>query len=339
MLLKESNCMIPPRNPGDVFLLFYDLPYDFNVDLPLIAGPDVYLDRTPQEVLDHRYEDEGGDKEHRLLVSYVLPGYGLPGMGVVHCCLRCPGNLTAKLGPLERFFLSIGALRLRKPIGIRVAGVFKLGQGDDLIKDPGLFHLTSSWQPNAEARYSAEDIEFGAKIAERTLHLWNLKCKRLNNAIVFFSQVTYGLIKSFQMAYLALFCALEALFVPTENKKAISLANRTANFLSCFPFPEPPLNDWLRDAYIRRSNLAHGKQEFIPLEKAPLSEEKQLAFGRLHEITRLSILGFMSLADNQLESLSKGSGKKLQKELDSIVPASGQFIDGQQMWCAEFKDS
>jgi len=324
--------MIPPRNSGDVFLLFRQLPYDFGKDLPLCAGPDVYLDRTPRDVLDHRYEDKDMDKEHRLLVSYVLPGYDLPGMGLVNCCLRCPGNLTAGLGTHERFFLSIGALRLRKPVGIKVAGVFKLGQGDYLIEDPGLFHLTSSWQPNATARYSAEDIESGAKIAERELHLWNLKCKRLTSAIVFFSQATYGLIKSFPMAYLALFCALEALFVPDSNK-AKTLANRASKFLDGFKFPEP-LRDWLEKEYTRRSNLAHGVQDFIPLEKAPLSEKKKLALGRLHEITRLSILGFMSLTDNQLESLSKRSGQELQKELDSIVPPSGRFLEGQEMWCA-----
>lgn len=317
-------------NPGDVFLLFRQLPYDFGKDLPLCAGPDVYLNRTPQEVLDHRYKDEDSNKEHRILVNYVLPGYGLPGMGLVNCCLRCPGNLTAGLGTHERFFLSIGALRLRKPVGIKVAGVFKLGQGDYLIEDPGLFYLTSSWQPK-DTCYSAQDIEFGAKIAEWQLHLWSLKYERINSAMVLFSQATFT--GYFQLAYLALFCALEALFVP-KGKKAESLANQTAKFLSSFTFPEPPLNDWLKREYIRRNNLAHGVQDFIPLGKAPLPEKKKLALGRLHEITRLSILGFMSLGDDELRSLFGSSGKRLENQLDSIAPASGRFLEGQKMWCA-----
>ncbi len=71
---------LPEPDQGDIFLLFNDLPYDFNADLPLPIGSGVCIDTTPQEWLDS--SDQG-------LADYLLPGYSLPGVVLNNCCLRC----------------------------------------------------------------------------------------------------------------------------------------------------------------------------------------------------------------------------------------------------------
>lgn len=307
----------PPIQPGDTFLLFDNFPYGFKEPLPLAVGPNVYLDVTPQGVLD--------------VINPPLAdlGFGLS----QYYCLRSPVAEVRQSGlePSDLFFLSITALRLRAPLAIKVVLQFKREGNTSYIK-PFLF--TSPCQPDPNAPYSAEDIRLSAKIAERQLELYNSDYKRIMSAMVLFSQVTCSFSKSFQMAYLALFAALEALFVSKEEyAKAKPLARRAANFLSSFKSQfSAPLKDWLEEEYkCGRNKLVHGVQDVVPWSKE-LSEEKRLVLGRLHEIARLSILGFMS--DNtKLESLSRNTGKQLQKELDSLSPATGRFLNGQRVWC------
>lgn len=316
----------PQARPGDTFLLFHKLPYDFKEDLPLPLGPNVYLDKAPFSVLD--------TVDPRALADYVLPGYHLPSLAVVNCCLRSPadGVRPFGLGPRDLLFVSIAALRLRAPIGLKIVGQFDLCEHQPVIRNPTLFHLVSPWQPDGNARYSAQDMRLAAQIAERQIKIAELKCRRLTSALVLFSQVTCGHSRSFQMAYLALFAALEALFAPQGNK-AKNLAARTENFLSPFKFPEP-LSDWLEKEYkAGRSGLVHGVRDVVPWEKSPISEAKANVFGRLHELTRLCILGFVSLDDDKLASLSRTNGKQLQKEMDNLRPAAGRFLEGQRVWC------
>ena len=58
---------------GDLYLLFHQLPFDFDKDLPLDLGPGVCLDSTPQYLLDNA---------EPALADYVLPGYHLSGTGL-----------------------------------------------------------------------------------------------------------------------------------------------------------------------------------------------------------------------------------------------------------------
>lgn len=316
----------PPIQPGDAFLLFFpNFPYGFNEVLPLAVSPNVYLDATPQDVRTVTPELDS------LLTRYDYHSlvYDKLCSDLDAYCLRSP---VAKESS-QRFFLSIAALRLRVPLIIKIACKFELSK-DKVNKSLALYNLKSPWQLETDAQYSAEDIRLSAKIAERQLELYNSDYKRIISAMVLFSQVTCGFSKSFQMAYLALFAALEALFVSKEEyAKAKPLARRAANFLSSFKSQfSAPLKDWLEEEYkCGRNKLVHGVQDVVPWSKE-LSEEKRLVFGQLHEIARLSILGFMS--DNtKLESLSRNTGKQLQKELDSLSPATGQFLNGQRVWC------
>ena len=314
----------PPTKPGDSFLLFDTLPYDFREDLPLPVGLNVYLDDTPQNVLRSANPPS--------LAHYVLPGFGSPGRRLTNCCLRSPAcdDRPAQLTPTDLFFLSVTALRLRAPIGVAIAGQFDLGRDDCLIENPTLFHLMSPWHPDGNACYSGEDVRFAAQLAERQMQIAERKYTRLLSAVVLFSQVTCGHSKSFQMTYLALFSALEALFVP-KGDRARTLARRVANFLAHLRFPGS-LHDWLKKEYEDgRNKLSHGVQDVTPWTR--IGESQSRAFGRLHEVTRLCILGSMSLDDQKLASISGSAGERLQKELDSLQPGRGRFLDGQRMWC------
>jgi len=310
--------------PGDVILLFSSFPYGFDEPLPLAVGPTIYLAWTPRDVLNA--------VDPPSLADLVLPGYHLPAI-VPNCCLKSPITDIKPPGIDNSylFFQSIAALRLHAPLAMKIAGQFEVGSQDELIKNPILYYLSSSYHPDIGARYSGEDIRRSKEICDRIIYIGGSNYYRLNNALVLFSQVTSGFSKSFQMVYLSLFATLESIFVP-KKPYAKTLARRIANFLSHFEFPQPMnMEDWLEREYINgRSNLAHGVKDMIPL--TGIRGANSTAFGRLHEITRLCILGFLSIDDMELDSLSRLKSTQLQQKLDNLSPATGRFLEGQRMW-------
>jgi hypothetical protein len=286
-------------------------------------GVSVYLDNTPQGVLD--------SVDPSALADYVLPGYHLPGHGLVNCCLRCPAGQPQQSSPdvSVLFFESLTALRLRAPLSIEVAGQFRLGSNDDLIQEPTLYQVFSPWQPVATARYTTADIASANDIAIRFRQVSESSYHKLKSATVLFAQVTCGHSKSLQMAYLALFAALEALFTPRGNY-ASTLACRISTYLQPFSFPGS-LRDWLEEEYrTGRNNIAHGVQNIAPRITAQGNGTE--VFGKLHEITRLSILGFLSLDEQKLAAHSTATGTELQNMLNSLGQARGRFVDDQQYW-------
>ncbi|HMH08763.1 MAG TPA: hypothetical protein VK579_18955 [Terriglobales bacterium] len=311
---------LPSPKIDDVFLLFYELPFDFSGQLPLALGPGICLDDTPWGLLD---------TVPPALADSILPGYHLrPSPPRNHCCLRSYDVSIPHFGPDTLLFVSLSALRLRAPLGMHIAGSFTLGPTDNQISKSNLYQLRSPWQPQRERHYTPTDISAAADIASRLIQIDNLGYKRITTALVYFSQVTVGLSESFQLSYLGLFAALEALFVLTGNKAA-TLGARVSSFLAAFDFPED-LVQWLSKEYrVGRNNIAHGVHEVS--FRTGLSDVRGRAFGRLHEIVRLCILGFMALRDEQLNALSTMTGTKLQKALDTLGPASGRFIEGQRM--------
>ena len=313
---------LPEPNQGDVFLLFHQLPYDFSAELPLPLGLGVCLDTTPQEWLDS--SDQG-------LADFLLPGYSLPGTGLNNCCLRCFYHPSPEegLSPRDLLFLSVFALRLHSPIDIRIGGEFRLGGEDDRILDPERYEMSSLWNRENSGHYTPAAITASALIGDRLVEVEKLGLTRLQTALIFFGQVTIGFSQSLQLSYIGLFAALEALFVPSRNKAA-TLARRVSNFLSNFPFPEL-MEKWIKDEYINgRNKLAHGIHDATFRSK--LGPSRHQAFGRLHEITRLSLLGFLSLGNEELSELCNGSGNSLQKALDKLSGASGAFLKNQKMW-------
>lgn len=311
----------PLAGPGDNILLFGRLPnYLVLEELPLAAGPGVYLDKIPRSVLDGASPPEFAD--------YVLPGYHVDRALWSDYCLRSPQAeyREAEVEPGVLLFNCVAALRLRAPMEIRIEGWFELGKNNE-VKNPRLLHLKSAWQPDWVGGYSAHDVALAADIARRQLELWRRKYQRIVTGTMLFLQVTCGFSRSFQMSYLGLFSALEALFVPPQKKKDVTLADRAARFLA---LPKR-VGDWLRGEYgSGRNRLAHGDDDAVPWTN--LRDERAQAIGGLHEVTRLSILGFMSLENEKLEELSERSAKRVQSKLDALAPAVGRFMEGQQMW-------
>ncbi len=318
----------PTYKKGDVFLLFHKLPFDFNSGkLPLDILQNLYLDKTPFDLL----ESFGP-----ALAGQVLPGYGVPGLGVVCCCLRYDSGTNEYPGfaPKDLLFISTVALRLRKPIPIKIAAQFEVSAEDDTYENPELFELGAPWNPNGDLRYSEKDISEASFIAKDLIQIpeREYKHKRITSAIIYFSQVTCGFSKSFQLSYFGLFAALEALFSP-QNNKAKTLASRVSKFLVHFQhnFPED-ISNWIEKQYVERGKLIHGSQDIVPW--TGIRDSRATAFGRLHEITRLCILGFLSLDQSKHISLSQKAGKTLQNDIDALGPASGGYLEGQRMFLA-----
>lgn len=313
---------IPQSKPGDIYLLFHDFPYDFSHDLPLSIAPGVCVDKTPQEWLDSA--EQG-------LADYLLPGYSLPGMGMNNCCLRC-FSLTKseeKLTFENLLFIALLSLRLHFPLNIRIGGQFRVGNDDDRILDPKLYELSSPWSINSSFFYRPSDFKVAAQIVQRFIKAEELCFNRIITGLIFFSHVTLGQVKSYQLSILGLFAALEALFVPVGNK-ATTISKRISNFLSNFDFPDP-MNEWIKNEYInRRHKLAHGIHDATFGTK--LRPDRFQDFGRLHEICRLSLLGFFSLDNQKLEELSKLKGNSLQSALDKLSPAAGGLLNDQKCW-------
>jgi hypothetical protein len=311
----------PPREPGDTFLLFSQFPGQLLLeDLPLAVGPDVYVETTPVDVLENA--------DPPAFADFVLPGYHVDWTLWSNRCLRCPraGNRASKREPGVLLFNSLAALRLWDPARICIEGKFELGK-NEAMENAVLFHLKCPSPFDASSFYSPADVASAAAIAQRQLELWELGYQRVVTATTLFLHVTCGFSVSFQMSYLGLCSALEALFVPQGAKKATTLANRAARFLT---LPET-VGDWLEGEYgCGRNRLAHGDDDAVPWGK--LREERRLAFGALHEIARLCILGFASLENGELAALSVKSAKRVQGRLDALAPAAGRFMDGQGPW-------
>jgi hypothetical protein len=307
---------ISESKPGDIYLLFHDLPYDFSQELPISLGPGVCVDMTPHNIL---HSAEKG------LSDYVLPSFNLPGTGINNCCLRCYSNikLTENIKTENLLFLSLLSMRLHNPLKIRIAGQFLVGEADDPILEPKLYELTAPWSIGGS--YNPSDFVAVEKLVQRLIEADKLELNRLITALIFFSHVTLGQVGSYQMATLGLFTSLEALFVPTGHK-AQSISKRISLFLHNFNFPNGRLDEWIKSEYINtRHKLAHGIHDAAFGMKA--RSDRYRKFGILHDICRISLLGFLSLNDSILKTMSETNGKELQRIIDTMSPVTGETLN------------
>ena len=307
--------------PGDIYLLFHDLPFDFSQDLPLSLGSGICVDMTPHNLL---YSAEKG------LSDYILPGFSLPGTGINNCCLRCYsiGEVSGNLTTENLLFLALLSMRLHNPLNIRIAGQFQVGEDNDPVLHPKLYELSTPWSTGGS--YNPSDFVVIEKILGRLIEADKLRFCRLATALIFFSHITLGQIASYQMATLGLFSSLEALFVP-NGSKAKTISERISRFLSNYHFPNGRLDEWIKHEYINtRHKLAHGIHDATFSIKA--RSDKYRKFGLLHEICRLSLLGFLSLDDSILKEMSKANGKVLQRNIDSLSPVPGTIFTTINFW-------
>lgn len=307
---------------GDVVLLFFRLPYNYDDDLPITIVPALEIAETPFSALNSTSE------EH--MSCYVLPGHKLPGMGINHCCLVSPISCKPPVG-ISRdalLFLFITALRLIAPAIIEISGQFEYGGEEDPIRNPRLYNMRSTWQPAHDYSYCGLDFVNAGKLLIPIINCMNGNLGRLKYAFMLFSQVTCGFSLSYQMSVLALFAALEALFAPHKGNYGMLLGSRVGRYLAKFD-TDRSLEKWLSDQYIReRHSLSHGFWQFSP--DVEHTSERNMNFGKLHEIVRLCLLGFLSEDADNLSFMFL-RGRKLQSKLDNLPPANGIFLQGQHM--------
>jgi len=307
-------------------LLFHSFPYDFDVDLPIGLSSNVYLDNTPQEFLE---------SIDPALADYILPGYHLPGMDLTHCCLRysCDIKNLNKIDPTYLFFSTITALRLQSPRPLSIAGKFKIDPTGNDMDDIELFQMDSVWNPSQDFHeYNEGEIKTASQIIKIIIQDPVLGYKRLSTASIYFSQITCGFSKSYQLSFIGLFACLESLFVPEGPCKGKTLGRRISNFLKPFTFPFE-ISSWIEKEYRNgRNKYAHGVLDIAPSTKIRTSRIK--AFGRLHEITRLCLLGFFSLESSIIQNLNSCGKRKLQTELDKLPAVTGKYLINQSPFCS-----
>jgi hypothetical protein len=226
------------------------------------------------------------------------------------------------------------AFRLRAPVAVQSIGDFTLSDDGLSLQSLNLYKVVSPWQPDPAAYYTDRDARFASGIARRLLSALDPKYGRVAQAIALFWQITMGQYLAFPGAYLALYAVLEHLFVP-DKTKATTLANRASSFLSGFTAPATwCIQQWLRQDYDHgRSKLAHGDIRDVNPWQPGLDPDKEKRLGRLHEICRLCILGFISLPDHELQTIGRATGTRLQKQIEQLAPATGRFLKHQRMWC------
>jgi hypothetical protein len=324
---------------GEVFLLFQKLPYDFHSGkLPIKILDDLYFDDTPVELLDSRSLYSEGDDvnrllEHACLVNIVLPYHNLPGTGVNHCCLRRETLRTSQYHDLPAsslFAHFITALRLQKPCAIVGGGQFEVGSDDEPIKKPAPWSRTTVHNPGDAGRYSKADIEVSSNITKDLLEIRQSNNEsHIESALIYFSQVTQGFSVSLQLSYLGLWAALEALFQPTGTNKAETIARRITAYLSGFLANDEDMKSWLKTEYRkRRSEFIHGSH-IAPPDLQNVRKGK-VAFRKLHEVTRLCLLGFLSMEKSERRQVFQKKG--MQKKLDSLACAEGKYLNKQRMY-------
>jgi hypothetical protein len=331
--------------PGDVFLLFQEIPYDFDDrgEPPIKILENLYFDWTPQKLLDSKRfsSDRPDDLRNSALVNMVRSGPRR------HYCLRYEnGKINQNPDKIaELFSIFITALRLQKPCLIEVAGRFTFGGDDEPMQDTDLLLcLTSVHNLTDGSYYSQNDLQHSSDITKDLLEILQSGDENwIKSALTYFSQVTQGFSQySLQLSYLGLWAALEALFQHEDEKIGKTLAKRiTAYLFSGFGFPHfdspQDMEEWLKNEYKhRRNRFAHGSHIATPtlqnITKAPD------AFSKLHEITRLCLLGFLTFDKSERTQILQQTGKQLQHTLDNLGQARGKYLDQQQMYLREGKD-
>jgi hypothetical protein len=312
-------------NRGDKVLLFTNLPYDYQSDLPVSPTAGVTVDNPPYSLLETRDDDH--------LPCYLLPGIRLPGFGMNHCCFvsKASEPMPKNTSREDFLFLYLTALRLLAPADISVASHFEYGSDDEPVSLAALVNTHSAWQPNPEYRYTGALLMYAGELLDRIVGCLTAGPIRLKYAFTLFSQVTNGFSRSYQMAVLGLYSALEALFSPSGARKndAQTLGTRVGAYLSAYDTGKT-LGDWITLHYRdERHSLSHGFWHFSPDHAQ--AQERSVDFGKLHETVRLSLLGFLSMSAAEAKFLEL-RGRKLQHALDSITSASGQFLQNQRMW-------
>ena len=265
---------------------------------------------------------------------YIYPSanidYGGSDLAICHEC-------HSKEAENNDFWLLMLAFRLFKPCHIFVSGMFR-GTLERPLKVFNLYWTSTGINSKEAWEFSLKDLE--------TVYMLFSKLKkgqscddhhRLSVAISIFSAVTLGHSHNYSMLYKALFSALESLLGSPGEGKIIS--QRLGSVFEGTQYLKQDDFDWIKDEYDRRRNMvSHGNPIFWRDDIGKLDfnvgEEKNNTILRLHEITRLTLLGFFGLDSKLLSEYGKIVKKNKFKEWwnSNDIKASDEYLSGQRMF-------
>jgi hypothetical protein len=285
--------------------LFRDFPFNFQNEAQVEINENMYLKMLPHHLLSLK----SNDPERIRLASYVLPGYGLPGMHFPNVSL-VTSNLTSEESH-RQVWQFLAAIRLFYPLFISVAGNFVIGKEEYPIDCPmGLHWLHSYIRPQTQFDLEQEQISYIKLLFSKIQHFDanQEKYRRLITSLTFFRQVTLGFSISFEMNYQHLFNALEALFLPVKEK-AKELGERIQAFINP---RDDKLGKWLRKEYSKgRSGIGHGEPDFVYGNyQVNTKNFNRLMF--VHEILRYCLLKFIYQEEGFLHTHSSKRKEHLQ---------------------------
>lgn len=320
---------ISPLKQGDMVMLFHHFPFAYDRALPLQIGPGVCMDNTPFGLLD---SIENG------LIDFILPGYSIEGFHRNATCFRCYlSEVDTTIAQDELLFYSLLALRLQTPRFFNCGGTFIVGDNEQPIIKPTRYAWSCFWSAKKPHHLTLKKITDSLIISKRLIEVKQSEFKRIHDGLLFFANSSMAGSTSLPLRYIGLFGALEAIFCPNKTKSK-TLSKRASSFLCQFhrqfsklKIGSKKMGEWIEDQYIRvRSQIVHGTYD------SKLQIEKDITgyqnYGILHEITRLSLLGFISLENDLLSKLSESSGVALQRTIDNLNSASGNYLTNQRIW-------
>lgn len=300
--------------PGESYLLFDHLPFDYASRLPLPIGSTTDVVRPPFELLDTFDAGEA---------CFLLPQYGLP-TEINHCCLRAGRGLRGYEEVQAALFGALVRLRLVVPIPYRVEGQFTLGED---LKPTGVFalyHVSAPSVGHPKARFTATHLT-QCRAIEEPLRLWEaVGVRRLLAAFALFSQISSGLVQSRQLAFVGLFSVLEAVFCPQGSNKARQLALSTARFLTDVPqsgsLGSAGIGPFVEELYTRvRSKIAH--TGFSPLGSGHGDgghAARGESFCTLYEVVR-GVVCKLIVSDLEVLSVLYASDRSIRNGLDRLL--------------------
>jgi hypothetical protein len=265
------------------------------------------------------------------MMSQALPGFGVG--YIPNVCLHRKDLGKEERAEKSNFWIAVAAFRLFSPFAIRVSGELHLGSNGSLGATLPHERMSPWFPPQGTSHsFTRVDLPLVATIASRFDELLKMDAAapRIHSASWLFTQITTGTSNSYQLTCLGLFAILEALFDPQGYGKGGTMAARVGAFLSDFQSGWDIESFIAKEYVLTRHYLSHGA--FSPKPNEDLSPQKAEVVGRLHEIVRLSLLGFMGLTDIELQGLFSRSSKKNRTGLAALGKAQGQFLNKQKMW-------
>jgi hypothetical protein len=326
---------------GDKIFLFTAFSYDYSM-LPLNIMEGVDLIKRPEE--DDLYSVSDVIRPY----CYALPALSV-NMPVPHVCIR----ISSKYSNQDEIFWDlILALRLLKPLHIGVSGSF-IYSAVDKCANPALYNLFSVLnaediykisRPEATHRpsyqYMSADFKIVAQLLKkiRSLRCKPSKNKRLLNALHSFGSITRGQGTTYSIIFDELFKVLGSLFA---SAKSARLGYSVDEFFMDVQLRKKTWGKWVTLQYTnKRNKVSHGNPMYLMSGNKfsfLIGKTQYYDLFKLHEIARLSLLGFLGLSNKQLDGHSQktvADQENLEKSKNFLkqLKTSPEFLKNQTMW-------